>query len=75
MYTHIHHTRTYNFLPLTCSHTKKNQTNSTLKGHRPDVGDMCIPGEFNLKGSSTLSSRSTDQGFSPHFVVLPFGFS
>jgi hypothetical protein len=36
-------------------------TLSTLKGHRPDVGDICIPGEFNLKGPSTLSSRSTDQ--------------
>ena len=36
-------------------------TLTTLKGHRPDVGDMCIPGEFNLRGSSTMSSRSTDQ--------------
>ena len=34
------------------------------EGVRPDVGDMCIPGEFKLHGhvASTLSSRSTDMG-------------
>ena len=35
-----------------------------MQEHLTDVGDMCIPGEFHLRGSSTLSSRSrsTDQG-------------
>jgi hypothetical protein len=40
-------------------------TQFTLEeGVRPDVGDMCIPGEFKLHGhvASTLSSISTDMG-------------
>ena len=42
-------------------------TLSTLKGHRPDVGDVCVPvpGEFEGAGGGFLRQKSHDAGQGP----------